>query len=90
MGMNNINESIAQTPIVLDNGDAVQAHIFKQSSGLYAVSIDYPHKANVNPTRTKQIVDALWRDQYRDWFRFIRFQRSTTPQPMPTLNPTKP
>jgi hypothetical protein len=51
---------------------------------------DYPHQPNSNPTRTKQIVDALFRNQHRDWFRFIRFQRSSTPLSMPTLNPTKP
>lgn len=84
------HEIITHTPITLDNGIVVEAYIHKLPSGMYAMHADYPFTANSNPTRTRQIVDALFRSQHRDWFRFIRFQRSSTPLPMPTLNPTKP
>jgi hypothetical protein len=84
------HEIISYTPIIYDDGRIINAYVHKQPSGWYAMHADYPHQPNSNPTRTKQIVDALFRSQHRDWFRFIRFQRSTTPQPMPTLNPTKP
>jgi len=77
--------TIKETPITLDNGDIVQARVVKKPSGLYAVDIDYKYKPNTNSTRVRQIIDSLWRNQYRDWFRFIRFQRSSTPLPMPEL-----
>jgi len=77
------HDIIAHTPITLDNGKVVGAYIHKQPSGVYALHIDYIFEANSNSTRTKQITEALWRKQHRDWFRFIRFQRSSTPLPMP-------
>ena len=83
------HDIITHTPITLDNGKVVEAYIHKLPSGMYAMHADYPFTANSNPTRTRQIVDALFRSQHRDWFRFIRFQRSSTPLPMPTLSPTK-
>jgi hypothetical protein len=75
------HDIIAHTPITLDNGNIVEAYIHKLPSGMYAMHAEYPFRSNSNPTRTRQ---------HRDWFRFIRFQRSSTPLPMPTLNPTKP
>jgi len=84
------HEIITHTPITMDNGNIVKAYIHKLPSGMYAMHADYPFQPNSNSTRTRQIVDALFRSQHRDWSRFIRFQRSSTPLPMPTLNPTKP
>jgi hypothetical protein len=84
------HDIITHTPITMDNGNVVEAYIHKLPSGMYAMHAEYPFRSNSNPTRTRQIVDALFRSQHRDWFRFIRFQRSSTPLPMPTLNPTKP
>ncbi len=82
------NEIISHTPIVMDNGEVVEARIVRQPSGMYAVEIDYKYKANTNSTRVRQIVDALWRNQHQSWFRFIRFQKSSTPLPMPPINKT--
>jgi hypothetical protein len=84
------HDIITQTPVTMDNGKVINAHIHKLPSGMYAMHADYPFQPNTNSTRIRQIVDALFRSQHRDWFRFIRFQRSSTPLPMPTLNPTKP
>ena len=84
------HDIISYTPIVYDDGSTINAYIHKLPSGWYAMHADYPFKAYSDSTRTRQVVDALFRKQHRDWFRFIRFQRSSTPQPMPTLNPTKP
>jgi hypothetical protein len=53
---------------------------------MYALHVNYIFEANSNSTRTKQIAEAVWRKQHRDWFRFIRFQRSSTPLPMPKTN----
>ena len=77
------HDIIAHTPITLDNGKVVDAYIHKQPSGMYALDVNYIFEANTNSTRTKQIAEAVWRKQHRDWFRFIRFQRSSTPLPMP-------
>lgn len=82
------HEIITHTPITMDNGNIVNAYIHKLPSGMYAMHADYPFQPNSNSTRTRQIVDALFRSQHRDWFRFIRFQRSSTPLPMPTFNQT--
>jgi len=80
------HQIINRTPITLDNGNVVQAYVHKEPSGWYAVHIDYVFEANTNSTRIKQITEALWRKQHREWFRFIRFQRSSTPLPMPNIN----
>jgi hypothetical protein len=80
------HDIIAQTPITLDNGNIVDAYIYKEPSGVFSLKINYIFEANTNSTRTKQITEALWRKQHREWFRFIRFQRSSTPLSMPKPN----
>ena len=82
------HDIITHTPITMDNGNIVNAYVHKLPSGLYAMHADYPFQPNGNSTRTRQIVDSLFRNQYRDWFRFIRYQKSSTPMPMPAVNPT--
>jgi hypothetical protein len=81
------HEIITHTPITMDNGNIVEAYVHKLPSGMYALHVEYSFKANANPTRIRQITESIWRNQYRDWFRFIRFQKSSTPLPMPAINP---
>ncbi len=78
------HEIITHTPITMDNGKVVEAYIHKLPSGMYAMHADYPFQPNSNSTRTRQIVDALFRSQHRDWFRFIRFQRWFSNRPART------
>ena len=79
------HEIITHTPVTLDDGKIIDAYIHKLPSGIYAVHIDYFFEYNTNSTRTRLLTNALWRKQHRDWFRFILFQRSTTPLPMPKI-----
>ncbi|TEX50960.1 MAG: hypothetical protein B7C55_08055 [Actinomycetales bacterium mxb001] len=79
------HDIITHTPVTLNNGTTVDAYIHKLPSGMYAVHIDYHFEYNTNSTLTRHTTDALWRKQHRDWFRFIRFQRSSTPLPMPKI-----
>jgi len=60
------HDIISYTPITLDNGNVVEAYIHKLPSGMYAMHAEYPFRSNSNPTRTRQIVDALFRSQHRD------------------------
>jgi len=81
------HEIIARTPIDMDNGDLVEAYVHKLPSGIYALHVEYNFKIHTNSTRVRQITDSIWRKQHHDWFRFIRFQKSSTPLPMPDINP---
>ena len=73
------HDIISYTPITLDNGKVVEAYIHKLPSGMYAMHADYPFQPNSNSTRTRQIVDALFRSQHAQPSNPSRRQRRPWP-----------
>jgi hypothetical protein len=82
-------EIITNLTITMDDGELLNAEIYLDEYGFYHKQIDYNHKPNGNVARRKNVVDNLFISQHRDWFRFIRFQKSSTPVKMPTITKTK-
>lgn len=81
-------EIITNLTITTDYGELLNAEIYRDPYGFYHYEIDYAHPMNGNHRKRKNYVDSLFRSQHRDWFRFLRFQKSTTPMKMPTITKT--